>query len=109
MTRDTRPVHSPAPADARSIILDAQDELGALIRRAIDGVAALPGVPAERENDALSAAAHLATFAAAELVANLMIRKEIKLGVALVLAENDIRARLTAILVEAVAPGGGPR
>lgn len=91
---DQRPPISPTPPAAAAIGQQLVDQLKPMLDRAYDDIVALPGNPAERENDALSVTANVAAFVGMQLTARLMMGKQVDIAIAATVAVQDITERL---------------
>lgn len=106
-SQDQRPPHSPMPIEAAAIGQHVVDQLKPVLDAAYAQVAALPGNPAERENDALSIVANVGAFVGLQLTARLMMTKRIDPETAMALASQDVVARMTAQFVDLLFGGQG--
>lgn len=86
-------------ADAAAIGQAVVDQLKPLLDDAFVRIDALPGNPAERENDALPALAHIGSFVALQLTARLMQRKRVDPETAIAITMENISERVVAEFV----------
>ena len=103
---DPRPLHSPTPAEAAAIGQQLVDQLKPMLDIAYDQIIALPGNPAERENDALSVLATIGGFVGLQLTARLMKTKRIDPETAMALAAEEMAQRIVAEFVGRIFPTG---
>lgn len=97
--RDSRPETSPMPPTAAGIGQAVVDQLKPLLDRAFDEVIALPGNPAERENDALSIIANVGAFVVLQMTARLMQLKRVDPETAMAVTLGNISDRMAAEFV----------
>jgi hypothetical protein len=100
MAGDTRPHLSPADARVQTIGVDMLAKLDELVNSAFEQVVALPGHTGERENDALSLVATLASRVALQLICRLGDCKRIPIATAAVAAHKDLTQRMDRDVVE---------
>jgi hypothetical protein len=103
---DARPIVSPMLGEAAEIGQAVVDQLKPMLDDAFARIDALPGVAAERENDALSALAHIGSFVALQLTARLMQRKRVDPETAMAVAMANISDRSVAEFVGVLFRGG---
>jgi len=89
---------SDIPADVRAIVEAATLELARELQVAHDRSLALPGDPAERENDAVSTTSEFAAVAGIKAVSRLMVAKGTDVATTWPLIVIDIQTRMQAIL-----------
>lgn len=87
------------PASAAAIGQAVVDQLKPLLDAAFDQVRAMPGNPAERENDALSLIAHVGAFVGLQMSARLMHCKRVDPETAIAVALGNISDRMCAEFV----------
>ena len=107
MAGDTRPHLTPADDRVQAIGFDTLSRLDELIGTAFDQVTALPGHPGERENDALSLVAVIASRAAMQLTCRLGDCNRIPVAAAAAAAHKDLTHRMNVDLVTMLAMSGG--
>jgi hypothetical protein len=106
MAGDTRPHLTPADDRVQAIGFETLARLDELIATAFDQVTALPGHPGERENDALSLVAVIASRAALQLTCRLGDCKRIPVATAAAAAHQDLTQRMDRDLVELLSAAG---
>lgn len=87
------------PAEAAAIGQEVVDRLKPMLDTAYDAVMALPGSPAERQNDALSIVANVGAFVALQMSARLMQTKQVDPETAMAVTMGNISDRLVAEFV----------
>lgn len=97
--RDNRPHVSPTPPAAAAIGQDLVDRLKPMLDDAFDRIVALPGSPAERENDALSVIAHIGCFVGLQMTCRLMQLKRVDPETAMAVTLGNISDRMCAEFV----------
>jgi hypothetical protein len=105
MVGDQRPQSSPMPDAAAAIGQELVDQLKPMLDSAFDRVSALPGNPAERQNEALSVLAHVGAFVGLQLTARLMRAKRIAPDDAMAVTLGEISERMTLEFVTLVFGG----
>lgn len=87
---DKRALRSPMPPAARAIVDEAFKEVHVVIDKAFRAALALPGNPAEIENDALSVLQNVAAFAGAHFVTEVALAKKVDVNIARTVALEQL-------------------
>lgn len=106
---DTRSFFTPSPPEVARIGQQLVEALKPMLDDAFDTVMALPGDPAERQNDALSLISTVAAFAGMQFAARLALCKGIEFSDALYAATHDVQRRMAEHVAELLERAGNDR